>query len=66
MYDLVEQGVSDEKIVEELYLAALSRYPTKNERRQLKKLISSSSSQEEALRNLQWGMLRSREFAENH
>jgi hypothetical protein len=66
VYDRVERGASDDEIIEELYLAALTRLPSKKEREALKKLIASSSSREEGLRNLQWGILGSREFAENH
>lgn len=66
VYDLYESGASDNKIIEELYLAALTRYPTAAEFRDLKGLIAKAASREEGLRHLQWGLLSSREFAENH
>ncbi len=66
VYDLYKSGASDDEIIEELYLAALTRRPTESELTDLKKLIAGSASREEALRHLQWGMLSSREFAENH
>ena len=66
VFDLHEQGASDEKIIENLYLAALSRKPTKTELRDLKGLIAQTPTREQALRDLQWAILSSREFAENH
>ncbi len=66
VYDLYRTGAGDDEIIEELYLAALTRRPTELELADLKKLIAGSASREEALRHLQWGMLSSREFAENH
>ena len=66
VYDLYKGGAGDEEIIDELYLAALTRRPTESELTDLKKLIAGSASREEALRHLQWGMLSSREFAENH
>jgi len=66
VFDLHEQGASDEKIIENLYLAALSRKPTKTELRDLKGLIAQTPTREQALRDLQWAVLSSREFAENH
>ena len=66
VYDLFEGGATDDQVIEELYLTALTRFPTDEERQVLKGLIARASSREEGLRNLQWGMLSSREFAENH
>ena len=66
IYELHQSGASDNTILDKLYLAALTRYPSKQERSDLKKLMTSSASREQALRNLQWAILTSREFAENH
>ena len=66
VFELHYAGASDNEILDDLYLAALTRYPTKQERTDLKRLMASSTSREEALRNLQWAILTSREFAENH
>lgn len=66
VFDLHEQGASDEKIIENLYLAAFSRQPTKTEVRDLEELIAQTPTREQALRDLQWAILSSREFAENH
>ena len=66
VYDLYRRGASDDEIIQELYLAALTRRPTKSELTDLKELIAGSASREDALRHLQWGIVSSREFAENH
>ena len=66
VFDLVRQGASDEKIVNDLYLAAFSREPTKPELQNVKRLIARTPTREQALRDLQWAILSSREFAENH
>lgn len=66
VYDLFHTGASDKKIIEELYLSALMRPPTAEETRKLQDLIAKAENREEGLRYLQWGMLSSREFAENH
>ena len=66
VYDLFRQGASDGEIVEDLYLAAFSRFPTPSESEELSGLIARTTSREQALRDLQWAVLSSREFAENH
>jgi hypothetical protein len=66
VYDLFQTGASDQKMVEELYLAAFSRLPAKVEMVELKRLIAATPTREQALRDLQWAVLSSREFAENH
>ena len=66
VYDLFRQGASDGEIVEELYLAAFARFPTPAESEELSGLIARTTSREQALRDLQWAVLSSREFAENH
>jgi hypothetical protein len=66
VFEMHKAGAPDEKIIEELYLAAFSRFPAKQETAELKRLIAASPSREEALRDLQWAVISSREFAENH
>lgn len=63
---LIERGASDREIIEEIYLAGFSRFPTREERAELEKLIAQTPSREEALRDLLWAFISSREFAENH
>ena len=66
VYELFRQGASNPEIVEELYLAAFSRFPTAGEVEELERLIARTPSREQALRDLQWAAISSREFAENH
>lgn len=63
---LLKRGASDREIVEEFYLAALARFPTEEEQTGLQKLIKQSPSRREALEDLGWSIISSREFAENH
>ena len=66
VYDLFQRGASDGEIIEDLYLAAFSRNPTRAESDELSTLIVRTPDREQALRDLQWAVLSSREFAENH
>ena len=66
VYDLYHRDTSDAKIIKELYLTALSRPPSKQEVRDLKALIAATPTRQRALQDLQWAILSSREFAENH
>ena len=66
VYELFQGGAPDAGIVEELYLAAFSRFPTPAEVADLERLIAQTPSREQALRDLQWAVITSREFAENH
>ena len=62
----LKNGVSDRQIIENLYLAAFSRYPTTKEYRELGVLIKKASSPKKGIENLTWGLLASREFTYNH
>ena len=66
VYDHFQRGASDGEIIEDLYLVAFSRYPTRAESGELSTLIARTPDREQALRDLQWAVLSSREFAENH
>ena len=66
VYELFQRGASDAEIIQELYLAAFSRFPTPAEVEELEGLIARTPSREQALRDLQWAVIGSREFAENH
>ena len=63
---LLRSAAADREIVEEFYLAALSRFPTPGETRQLVGMIGARPSRKQALEDLLWGVIASREFAYNH
>jgi hypothetical protein len=63
---LLQGNATDKSIVEELYLATVSRLPSEEESVQLAKMIRARSSRKEAFENLLWGLISSREFAYNH
>ena len=63
---LLRSAAADREIVEEFYLAALSRLPTPEETTQLVGMIGSWPSRKQALEDLLWGVIASREFAYNH
>jgi hypothetical protein len=62
----LERGATDAEIVEELYLAGLARFPTPKETAEITKLLAQTPAREQALRDLLWAVISSREFAENH
>jgi hypothetical protein len=59
-------GWTDRKIVEEIYLRALTRLPDAEERAEWEPLLSTSANKTEAVEDLLWTVLNSREFAFNH
>jgi hypothetical protein len=61
-------GMSDEAILDEVYLACLSRYPTAKERAALAEILPAVGHREErpALEDIFWGLMSSREFLFNH
>jgi len=63
---LIESGASDRQIVEELCLAGLSRFPSRDEVNELSSLVARNSSRRQALEDLMWGLVTSREFAYKH
>ena len=63
---LLRSAAADREIVEEFYLAALSRFPTPEETAQLVRMVGTWPSRKQALEDLLWGVIASREFAYNH
>jgi hypothetical protein len=63
---LLKRGASDGEIIEEFYLAALSRFSTPREVAGLEMAMGQSSSRRKAMEALVWGLIVSREFAYNH
>jgi hypothetical protein len=63
---LLKQKKSDSAVIEELYLATLSRLPSGKEMAALKKELADSEGKELFFRDLFWALLNSKEFAFNH
>jgi hypothetical protein len=61
---LLDSGKSNEQVVEELFLANLSRFPTAAEKRTYVDLLQ--KDRKDAAENLQWVLLNSIEFVLNH
>ncbi len=72
---LMKRGLSDEQIVDDLYLASFSYYPTETERAALVKALHSAEQEKTtgvdnprraALNDMMWAMLTSEAFMFNH
>ncbi len=63
---LLAESASSRQVIEELYLAALSRYPTDREHREVEAWIAQRPSSREPLEDLAWSLISSREFPYNH
>ena len=61
-----EKKLPDEATVQTLYLHTLSRLPTSAEASEWKSLVAASPKRTEALEDLLWALLNSREFFFNH
>lgn len=64
---LAESEMTDEALVEELYLMALSRFPTAEERQlTLQHLTENRGSRRAAAEDVVWALMNSKEFLYNH
>jgi hypothetical protein len=64
---LLDKSASDEQILDEFYLAALTRPATFEEKSELLRFLAERRSRrQEALAGLVWAVVNSREFAYNH
>jgi len=65
---MIESGAADPAIIEELYVAALSRMPAPEERQEIIDVLASTPAEERraAIEDLYWGILSSKEFLFNH
>jgi Protein of unknown function (DUF1553) len=62
---LLKSGKSDDEIIEELFLASLSRSPSEKERTTMRQAVA-DGNKEEAFRDVFWALLNSKEFSFNH
>ena len=64
---LLKKDAPDERILDEFYLAALTRFPTSEEKSELMNFLARRASRRrETLAGLVWAIINSREFAHNH
>jgi len=59
---LLAAGQSDRAVVEELYLAALSRRPTADELAKLTGFVGKAKDRRAAVEDVVWGLVNSKEF----
>ncbi|PYS54709.1 MAG: hypothetical protein DMG13_07220 [Acidobacteria bacterium] len=62
--ELLKSGKSDNEIVDNLFLASVSRHPTAGELEVANRMMA--ESRKEAAENIQWSLLNSAEFLLNH
>lgn len=62
----VKANRADSEIADELYLAALARYPTDEERAAVQETLAATASREEAWQDILWALLNCSEFAFGH
>ncbi|HXG24351.1 MAG TPA: DUF1549 domain-containing protein, partial [Chthonomonadales bacterium] len=63
---LIEAKLPDARVVEELYLASVSRFPTPQEKRQATKLLARAKNRQQAAEDILWALMNSKEFVFNH
>ena len=60
------EGKTPEQIAEEIYIRCLSRKPTEREAAALKEVVDNEQDKKQALEDIFWASLNSREFVFNH
>jgi len=63
---LAKAKLTDEKVIEELFLATLTRQPTESEMAAASKFIKSETNRTEAIQDVIWALINTREFILNH
>ncbi|NQV24323.1 MAG: DUF1549 domain-containing protein [Rhodopirellula sp.] len=62
----LKEGKTPEQITEEIYIRCLSRKPTDREAAALKEVVDNEQDKKQALEDIFWATLNSREFVFNH
>ncbi len=63
---LLKSAKADEQILEELFLATLSRFPTEEDKRSFAEYRKSKPDREAAFTGTLWALVNTREFILNH
>ena len=63
---IAKQSATPKSALEQLFILTLSRKPTKTEINNLTNLIGQDQKDEDAYRDILWGLLNSTEFSFNH
>jgi hypothetical protein len=63
---LVKDKTADDKAIDDLYLAALGRFPTPEERGKTTVYITGGANRQQVLEDVLWSLLNSKEFLFNH
>ncbi|MCU0711651.1 MAG: DUF1549 and DUF1553 domain-containing protein [Pirellula sp.] len=61
-----DQGLTQQQIIEKIYMRCISRAPTEAESSTLLKMIAEAPNEEQGLQDVFWAVLNSREFIFNH
>jgi hypothetical protein len=62
---LVKEGAGEKKLVEEVYLSVVSRYPTEDEAQKAAQYLAQVGNTQEAAQDLMWALINSPEFLFN-
>jgi hypothetical protein len=63
---LLAAELDDQQRLDELFLAALSRYPTADERAGCREFVAAAATPAEGWHGVLWGLLNTREFVLQH
>jgi hypothetical protein len=63
---LIKDKRSDKEIIDELYLGAISRFPTAAEAATTQKFVAGIENKQEAYQDILWTLMNSKEFMFNH
>ena len=68
MEKIIDEKTPDEKIINDLYLNSLSRYPKESEKKKLLTILEAAPESEhrQAVEDVYWAVLSSKEFLFNH
>ena len=63
---MANKNMTEEAVIEELFLAALSRYPTEKEKAKALDYVGSKDARQLAYADILWALVNTAEFIFNH